>query len=309
MELSLQNIKIFIFKYLPLIFLGLGVFFIYLSEAFCFTPVYWNNIFDKVGVAIFSSGVFAAVLKSIQFTGIFREELEKIILGTDFIKKRNDLPDLWKKVSNAVYRSKFPEISSELDDIVLKTYLPTEKQYYYKDFVVTLHIEELTKTHIIKFTQTTKFCVIPATGEKTVKIVNGVGMDKVDNSQKIEVEYFKVDGVPVEPIVKTDDTGSEVEYRFTVELTGKEKYFVEKKERREYSIKEDNYKLFRVNTFTKGMEVSIKHPDNLRVSFFNIGLVNHFSQNHVEFKNCVNRNHKEGVILPHQGWGVTFSRK
>jgi len=48
------------------------------------------NLIEKSSLAILSSGIFAAVLKSIQFTGLFKEELEKVILGTDFIKNRRD---------------------------------------------------------------------------------------------------------------------------------------------------------------------------------------------------------------------------
>lgn len=44
-----------------------------------------------------SSGIFTAILKSLQFTGIFKEEISKVMVGTDFIKNRNDLPELWKE--------------------------------------------------------------------------------------------------------------------------------------------------------------------------------------------------------------------
>src|SRR5690606_32898128 len=73
-----------------------------------------NQLLEKVSFTILSSGVFAAVLKSIQFTGIFKNVIEEIILGTDFIENRSESnqQELWKATSKAIYKKKFPELSS-----------------------------------------------------------------------------------------------------------------------------------------------------------------------------------------------------
>ena len=104
---------------------------------------YWNNLFQKIGFVGLTSGVFASVLKSIQFTGLFQEELTKIISGTEFLNNRKDLPDLWKKISKSIYAQKFPEISDLLEDRILTTYFPIDKNHYNEDLVVSIVIHSI----------------------------------------------------------------------------------------------------------------------------------------------------------------------
>lgn len=276
----------------------------------------FNNICyvsEKMGVAIFSSGVFAAILKSIQFTGIFKEEIEKIILGTKFIENRSDLPKLWKRISRSFYKKRFPDLTNDLQNIILNTYLPIKHKYYYDDFSVTINIEELNKDLIIKFTQTLKIKVILAEGETEVMMEHNFAVDKFKGIENYENrrEYYKIDGED-----KLDNTDvKEVIDDFTIKkiyktlVSGKKAFILESKDRREYCIKDDNYKIFRVNSITKEMDVSINYPENMKVSFFNLGVVNNFEHKHVEHENYIGRIHKKGLILPHQGFGLTLAEK
>jgi hypothetical protein len=310
MESSPNRFNSFIYKNLIAIFLLAGLALIYASTSFS-EACFWHGILEKLGLSVFSSGVFAAVLKSIQFTGLFKEEIEKVMLGSEFIKKRNDLVDLWKKVSNAVYKSKFPELSHELDEIILNTYFPTDKEYYYRDYRVTINIDELTGDDVIKFTQTCKFYVVLSGEIPETKIETSITIDKVDGEKtfKNEIEYYRVDGKDIEPtIVPHDKDDSEI-FDYSVTIKGKKEFYFEKKDKRQYSIKNDNTKLFRVGSITKEMDVSIVYPDNMEVTFFNIGLVNDFEKKHVEHKRSISRTHKKGIILPHQGFGLSFRRK
>ena len=169
--MDFDKLRIKIYKNLFWILLLIGVFIIYMST-WGFFNTYFKYILEKIGLAVLSSGVFAAVLKSLQFTGIFKKEIEKIVLGTKFIENRNDLPKLWRKVSRSVYNKKFPKISKELENIVLKNYFPTDHAYYYTDFRYTLDIEELTEDNIIKFTQNVSFEVVLSKDE-TQAIIDG----------------------------------------------------------------------------------------------------------------------------------------
>src|SRR5690606_3278175 len=98
-----------------------GILLLWSSVSF-FEDIKYQGISEKIGITILSSGVFAAVLKSFQFIGLFRKELEKIILDNKFIEKRNDLPELWKQISSNLYQQKFPLISENLQNIILEKY-------------------------------------------------------------------------------------------------------------------------------------------------------------------------------------------
>ncbi len=301
-----------VYRNLFWVLLIIGILIIYMSSWNVFN-IYIQDILEKIGLSVLSSGVFASVLKSLQFTGIFKTEIEKIVLGTKFIENRNDLPKLWKKVSKSVYDKKFPAISSELNNLILNSYLPIKHKYYYEDFRYTLKIDELTEDNIIKFTQSYSYNVILAEGENSVKLESVFTIDKtpvLDNLTNERI-YYKIDGEDFLEQATPEIIEDEFEKKFKLSITvlNKKKFLVETKERREYCINEDNYKLIRVNSITKEMDVSISYPENMMVSFFNIGLVNRFERKHIGHKRTISRIHKKGLILPQQGFGISFGIK
>ena len=307
-----ESLKDKIYRNLFWILLITGMLLLYASSWNVFNE-YVQDILEKIGLSVLSSGVFASVLKSLQFTGIFKREIEKIVLGTKFIENRNDLPKLWKKVSKSVYDKKFPEISDELDEIILNSYLPIKHKYYYQDFRYTLKIDELTKDNVIKFTQTYRFEVVLEKGENEAKLESVFTIDKIPGLENLVNErlYYKIDGEDVLEKTKPEIIEDEFEkkMKLSIVIRNKKKFLVETKERREYCITEDNYKLLSVKSITKEMDVSITYPKNMMVSFFNIGLVNKFERKHVDHERTISRIHKKGLILPHQGFGITFGIK
>jgi len=310
--MNLNKIREKIYKNLFWVLVLLGIFILYMSSWNVFKE-YFQDILEKIGLAVLSSGVFAAVLKSLQFTGIFKKEIEKIVLGTKFIENRNDLPKLWRKVSRSVYNKKFPKISKELENIILKNYFPTDHAYYYSDFRYTLDIEELTDDNVIKFTQNFSFEVILSKDESQAILD---GYFKIEKKPELidlinEKLYFKIDGEDYLDKVEKIEFEDEFEkgYTFKCPIKDKSQFRVETKDRREYCINDDNYKIFRVSKITKEMNVSISYPANMNVSFFNIGLVNSFERLHIEHDRKISRIHKKGLILPYQGFGITFGIK
>ena len=271
------------------------------------------DVCQKIGLTILTSGVFAAVLKSFQFIGVFKEEIENVILGSKFIEKRNDLPILWKKISQAVYKQKFPEISDSLQDIILNSYFPTSHAFYYEDFVITINIEEITSDMVIKFTQSYKIKVVLAEGVDEVVMNHVFSIDKFDGMEeyKNEKEYYKIDGKDILNDITNERTEDEFEIRhnYSTKISGKKTFEIDSRERREYCVKEDNSKIFRVNSITKEMDISVSFPENMSVIFFSIGTVERFLKKHTEHKNHISRIHKNSLILPKQGFGLTFALK
>ncbi len=301
-----HDVKLYLYKNLFWIFVILGVGLLYIGSFFD-DAEYFGDIFEKAGIAILSSGVFTAVLKSLQFSQLFKEEIEKVILSTDFIKKRSDLEKLWKVISHELYKQKFPEISEELDKLVLENYFPIESDYYYKDFTVTINIEELTEDYILKYTQTCKHYVVLSESDPNLTISREIIMDDEGSAEtfKNEIVYYKLNGEDIE-IDEENIDGDEKKVIYKCNVGAEKENLFEMKDRREYSIKEDNTKLFRVKEITKEMNVSISYPDNINISFFNVGLVNKFEMCHVEHNRVVSRIHKKGLILPHQGFGISI---
>lgn len=281
---------------------------------------FWNKldndfaqVISKVGFTILTSGVFAAIMKSFQFIGIFKQEIENVILESKFIEKRNDLPDLWKKISRSIYNKKFPEISDDLQEMILSSYFPTNHEYYYEDAIISINIEELDGDENIKYTQSWKFKVVLAENINSVTMSQNYTLDKGENVNLSNSErlYYKIDGIDLmsEMIINDTETDFKINRNYSLKISDKKTFILEVKERRKNCIKNDNIKLFRVNSITKEMDVSISFPDNIRVSFFNVGVVKPFEPKHVDNQNTISRIHKNGLILQCQGFGMSFVSK
>ena len=85
-NMTWKGIRTWIYKNLFWLLIIFSILILWISSGI--TNQWWNNILEKTGIAILSSGVFASVLKSIQFTGIFKDELSKVMLETDFIPSK-----------------------------------------------------------------------------------------------------------------------------------------------------------------------------------------------------------------------------
>lgn len=273
-----------------------------------------DELLEKSSFTVLSSGVFAAVLKSIQFTGIFRKVIEEIILGTDFIENRSEdnQQELWKATSKAIYKKKFPELSDFVENRILQTYLPTTKKHYNRDFVITINITEINEDFEISYTQTFKYDIVLDESVNESEIVSklSINQDEDESGFKNDVVYYKVNGKDVVPEEVPNNDENYVVTKVPLISENENKAFkIEKKVDRKYSLKNENYKLIRMATFTKGIDVVISFPENVGVSFFNIGNVNFFEKEHLEVKNQICRSHRNDVILPFQGFGMSFELK
>jgi hypothetical protein len=272
----------------------------------------WNNILQKIGFVGLTSGVFASVLKSIQFTGLFQEELTKIISGSEFLSNRKDLPELWKKISKSIYEQKFPEISDLLENRILTSYFPTGTNHYNEDLVISIVIHEINEDFTINYTQTIEYNAILDNNknESSVKytsvMTNDLGVE-----EKNELLSFKIDDKEIdkEKCREIKNEENKITYIHNVLIKGKKKFKIFLKVKNTYSLKGENVKLLRFNTITKNVDLTVSYNDNIDVSFFNIGLVNDFKPIHTDIENTISRRHRDDLILPKQGFGLSFNRK
>lgn len=276
-------------------------------------PIKYKDSLEKIGLAILTSGVFAAVLKSFQFTGVFKKEIEEVMLTNNFLEKRNDVENLWQAVSTNLFKKKFPEIKDELLSLILNDYFPTNQTYYYESVIYTIDIEKITEDNIIHFTQNVYVKGIKQEGEeqKETTICRTISVESGQNPDKYHCELLQIISNG-EKLNLDDDVLKKEKYengdlKLKVDLPiGDQRIFeLETKEKRMYSIKDDNTKLFTVRVLTKEIHVSISYPENVKVLFFPLGVVKPFVDLHVDHKNRITKVNRN-LILPHQGFGLTF---
>ncbi|MCG8731630.1 hypothetical protein [Tenacibaculum finnmarkense] len=307
----IEKFRNWIYARLVWVLLTIAILLLYLSKSAVFSDEL-NLLVEKIGIAVLSSGVFAAVLKSLQFQGIFKKEIEDVILSDKFIEHRRDKEKLWISVSKAIYKKKFPKISKQLNKIILDEYFPKKRMYYYDDYRATITIHKLEDNGVIQFTQTIYYKVVMQTGVKKANIIGNNTIDKPDNDSSTKNinkrEYFKIDGVDRlnQLDMKKEETEFETITTYSTTVKDKPCFTVEMKDYREYNIFEDNIKILRTSAITNEMNVSVTYPKNMNVQFFNVGVINEFEKVNIDHENCISRKYKDGLILPNQGFGISF---
>ena len=129
--------------------------------------------------------------------------------------------------------------------------------------------------------------------------------------EKNELLSFKIDGteVDLEKCREIKNEDGKIKYIHNVQITGKKKFKIFLKVKNTYSLKGENVKLLRFNTITRNVDLTVSHDDDIDVSFFNVGLVNDFKPIHTDIKNTLSRRHRDDLILPRQGFGLSFNKK
>ena len=190
------------------------------------------------GKVILTGGVFAVLLKSMQFMGVFKEAILAVIYEPRFLENRKDLPVMWEKLSMVLFKNKFPKISDKVLQDVKEMYFPTKEVIYYEN-----------AEHELKFNIVDK-------EKKLISITNITNLDVVCESKATKTFYehgfstdcsnykllkFKIDGV--------DDNKSETynkkidgtEYHVTkTKLTGKDRYRINLVTERTVDLNDDN---------------------------------------------------------------------
>lgn len=310
-----KRFKKWIYTHMPWL-LAIAFLLLYALSKVDFFSLQIKAFIEKTSFAVLASGVFAGVLKSIQFTGIFKETMEDVVLGTDFIESKCEAKqlELWSAASKAIYNKKFPELSGLIEKRILESYLPTTKDYCYYDYTTTINVEEIDKDFNLTYTETVMFEVVldHNVDKATLKFNVKLTQEKDENAFE-KYEFYKVDDKDViedlERKILPDKKGERIHY--SLELEKKEdgsSFKIHCKSRKKCPLKNENYVISRFGTFVKGAELLINYPDNVRVSFFNIGSVKVFDEHHDDARNSISRKHKNDVLFPHQGFGMSFER-
>lgn len=289
---------------IPFIIALLGAFFLWfgLYEA---KEANLQEFAKASGKAMIAGGVFAVLVKYMQFMEIFKNELLKIIYGTEYLEKRKDLPDIWVRVSKVLFNNKFPQISNEITDDVKRMYFPTDHVLYYKDYEQLIEVELLDKkTEKVKVTQTSRYTVYP---KDDADLFSHESKNTLHFKERSEVSFkiikYTVDGTDVVPNIKEEVIDNSLVTNYSVDIMDKKKeYKFHTVAEKTYSLKSDcvmgQWKKFII----QNLNVKVHLIGDLSLEFYNIGTIRPF----INKSSFIDKNYKEyeykGLIYPRQGY-------
>lgn len=265
-----------------------------------------ETFFRTIGATALASGLFSFLMKSSQYSDIYKEELLSIMYDAEHLNKRKDLPEIWENVSKVLFENKFPAISKTVTNDVKNTYLLKDHILYYEDYEQTIEIELLDKEEeIIKVTQksnyiiypTDKGCNTPLTTNNTIKY----GENK--SSVTFILNSFSINGLIQDIIVKEidDKERKQVKHSFTFKLDTIGKNKIEHSITKTYSLKSDCVIGTMKNAIVNNFSLMITLKGDLSIDFHEAGTVKSFTPRNISNEHVKEYKYK-GLLYPKQGY-------
>lgn len=287
----------------------------------------WQEIMKSLGVALVTGGVISGTIQALRFFDFFKRQLEEILSGEGFLKKRGDLRDVWSKVSRALWTRKFPDsISQGLENIICDYYFPQNFPYYTVKFDSRIDMELVNKTHI-KTTEVTIHHIRTHTNEMIKgQFTSQVNRSGAGDGSIICLQSFKVNGVELvtEPTITdkkfkcaepfhldyyVEKNNNEITASGKFRYKGCTEYRIERRFETTFPLKFNPVQIWRASHIFQDITVEINHPPQLVLMFQGVGTIEEFDVLPVtNTKTCLRRLYKS-VLLPYQGYVVTFIKQ
>lgn len=308
---SLHVVKAY--AWIPLLLLGCIVFLIAEIEYIKDIPILSSAI-HTLGTTIVTATVFVTIVKSKQFTDIFKEQLRNIIYCTEYLKERKDIRKLWMTTSKAMYQENFPDLCDKIEEN-LEQYIPLASKYF-EDYVfkVDISFDKENGDYIILKERET-FILYADNNNGTEYISECIFNKKsyADSISDYEMTLFMVNkkNLPTkspELTVNRNYKGNKIHAKHKITLKGEKKYMIEKEEIKKYSLDVENTKSHSCTHIFNRYKLEVTHPKTLEVKFYENGTINSFEKKPIRDigEMFVQRFEYEGLMFKNQGTRLIF---
>lgn len=314
----------FLMRFLPAIVILLGLIMFLMYFLILETPENrkFLEVLKLIATSVLGAGVFSAILKSLQFSKVFYEEIEKVIYGDKFLGNRADLVTIWNRITEKLCTiPNNDNLAKICANEILENYLPISTPFYYKKLHHHLTIDwvqgekrKITILYEIEFT-----IVAPSKKPITLAPVS-VRNTRAVSSKDREVKFYNITGagrkrreVEINPTANTpekvknhDGTESE-KTEYSIVLEGQTEYKVKRVVKHIQDLDEDKIYNILTSKFAKGFELNISKPVGFEVTYFPVGLVDALEPNNGNGPSKVSVGYNK-LIFPQQGVILVFEQ-
>lgn len=279
---------------------GLLLYFLSYTDVICDST--YKEIALKIADVLVIGCVVGYLSNAAEFLNIFKNELSNVIYAKDFLSKRKDLKDIWDRVSNAMFKNKFPEIHHEILK-TLKSYFPEDDISYYKNYEVHTEIKWVDKDHgIIKVYDEVKFQLV-AESDKSFSYKFETRGYENSKFEEYEMQSFKVDNENVKDKMEIEDCSENgvLTHKHSVNLSGKKEYKINYTREKTYSIYKDNYISFKAKYLVKGVRTELRYPEDILAIFISRGTRSEFEECVKKDETRIEMEYKD-IVFPKQGY-------
>lgn len=288
-----------------------------LSESLSAYKAPIDNILRTAGAAILGGGVFSALVQSQRFTEVYQKVFEDALWKPDFLKRRGDIREVWNNVSRVLYQEKFPDLSSEIEEIITTEYFPTNHKFYVENYDLTITLVPR-NNHYLEHVEYLNVTLKPAKNESEVSykfcsivsdppIFDGMG-DETD----LIVEELILDGEKIDvddKIFTKERKDNQHVFDFNLPLTPGIEHNIIIKRKKILEKTSNKDKRFFANYFQKDVNVTIVAPVEIAVELYAMGTVKKFIKSSEQLNGGLKilKYYYNGLILPKQGFFILIN--
>ncbi|QXW18046.1 hypothetical protein KXJ72_14800 [Comamonas aquatica] len=271
----------FILAFAPFIFIFIGL--LCFAYGYFFNPSspskeYVEKFSFSIGSAIFSGGIFAFILKSAQFMGVFEDSIKRMMIKNEWISSLSSeqTATMMNSLFAAAVKKGFPEISSKLSKDLLENFLPKTSDFYYSDMNRSIQFIKYEKeSGVLEYLEDFNLTINPHSIDTNIPY-------------QFKLQYFEDQQPETEPnlenltingncykSVKKNDSYDEKSKCLSVEinLCGAEKYKIKRTIRRKLRVENDPVMQMTTVRFADGYDLSVHTADTgLAIDVYPIGI-------------------------------------
>jgi len=277
-----------------------------------------KDALKSLGQVIVTSGVVSAILNSFKYMGIFRDVVHEVIFSIDHLKTRNDLSELWKRITFAICEEKFPDLSDLLHKNVIGNYLPAKKNFYYTDYLreVTISFHDKERD-IVSLYEEVDLKLHPADNVTEVKYTYQCFIDSRTPPELacVDIHSLWIDDIEPNYEMKTrnyvDEFGGQGTIQsYEISLSGKDVYRIRRSSTRRLCISKDPVNEYSSEEFIHGCTAKFRSTDSGILPIFQSVGTEDFDDKAMA-PNGTWQVHREfgGLMFPRQGYLLFIQRQ
>lgn len=270
---------------------------------------FWKEVAMIVGEVLAVGGAVGYLTKITQDFGMFKEELQDVIYGKEFLDKRNDLPNVWENLSKIMFKNKFPKIHGDLLKTI-KGYLPKDDVSYYRDYDIDATIEWADRASgKVKVTENISYELIADAKINLDYDISTWSPITDQNECTCTIKDLTINGqAPKNVTAKNYIQDGNLYHTRIIKLKGSNTYSINFVREKIYNIYEDYFLGFQARYIAHGLKVTLEHPEDIDVSFIERGTQEKYTDRKLPSNKKISKQYK-GIILPKQGYIIALMPK
>ncbi len=319
MKFSMEFMDSSIFKPIKnnltlIMFLG-GAFLIIIST---FINNDWGDGISKVGSAILGAGVFAGIMKSSQFTEVFKKHIFDVLYDPNEATRGDETIDTmvkWRILTEAILKDTLPLAFQDATEKIEKKFLNDELSYHYEDYTVQYDID-IDENMIATIQNKTITTLVLSENHAEPVFEQDVKVISKATTMTLTSLYLNSQAYDLEKFNYTQDAENDDRYNISIPLkdfknSASNCIKLERTTSWTQDLKEDPWITGFIKRYIKGLTIKAKVSDNYKLVFDKFGLEklpNNYHNNDTGYDRWQLAT-SSTLLLPGQGYVLSIVKK